>query len=325
MQGLNRIGVLTSGGDAPGMNACLRAIVRTGIFYGREVVGIEDGYDGLIKGNMVPMSLRSVGNIIQRGGTILGSSRSEEFMTKAGRKTAHEKMEAWNLSSLIVLGGDGTLAGAAELSKEFSINTIGVPCTIDNDIVGTDFSIGFDTALNTAVEAIDKIRDTADSHDRVFMIEVMGRNTGHIALETALAAGAEYAIIPEAPFDPKPLVAKITAGIDRGKSGSIVVVAEKDTPGWVFEIAKIVKAKIKRDVRSAILGHLQRGGSPSVVDRNLASRLGAKAVELIVANKNRVMVGVRSNQMVEVDFKDVIGKREHADLEKLKLIDILSM
>jgi 6-phosphofructokinase 1 len=320
-----KIGVLTSGGDAPGMNAALRAIVRTAIYHGWDVLGIRNGYDGLIKGNVIPLGLGSVGNIIQRGGTILGTSRSKEFRTKDGRKRAYQLLKAWDVNSLVTLGGDGTMTGAGILSKEFPISVVGIPCTIDNDLRGTDFAIGYDTAVNTAVECIDKIRDTADSHGRVFVIEVMGRNTGHLALETALAVGAEFAVIPEAPLKTKNLIAKIREGVNRGKTGSIVIVAEKDRPGWALVLAEIIEKSIRRDVRAAVLGHLQRGGSPTSSDRNLASRLGARAVELIIKGESRVMVGSCCGEIVQSTFAQVVGKRRYADLEKLRLVDILSI
>jgi 6-phosphofructokinase 1 len=307
------------------MNACLRAIVRTAIFHGCETLGIQNGYDGLLRGSIVPLSLRSVGNIIQRGGTFLGSSRSEEFRTKRGRKRAWDVIQQWNITSLITLGGDGTLTGAGILSKEFPINVIGIPCTIDNDLYGTDLAIGFDTAVNTAVQCIDKIRDTADSHGRVFIVEVMGRNTGHLALETALAVGAEFVVIPEAPLKPKSLIAKIQAGIERGKAGSIVIVAERHEPGNAIALSQLIKKHIKRDVRAAILGHLQRGGSPTSTDRNLASSLGARAVELILKGQNRVMVGLRCDEVHHVPFSEVLGRRRRSDLKMLKLVDMLSI
>lgn len=320
-----KIGVLTSGGDSPGMNSALRAIVRSSIFHGWDVLGIRNGYDGLIKGNVVPLGLGSVGNIIQRGGTILGTSRSKEFRSREGRKQAFNLLKAWDVNALITLGGDGTMAGAGCLSKEFDINVVGLPCTIDNDLYGTDFSIGYDTAVNTAVQCIDKIRDTADSHGRVFVIEVMGRNTGHLALETALAVGAEFVVIPEAPLKTNNLIKKIQEGVNRGKTGSIVIVAEKDRPGWALVLAEIIEKSIKRDVRAAVLGHLQRGGSPTSRDRNLASRLGSRAVELILKNKTRVMVGSHCDEIVETPFSQIIGKRRPANLEKLRLVDMLSI
>lgn len=325
MKDFGRLGILTSGGDSPGMNAALRAIVRSAHFYGLEVVGIRDGFDGLIKGKLAPLTLRSVGNIIQRGGTFLGTSRSQEFRTKKGREQAYRVLKAWNISALITLGGDGTMMGAGILSKEFPIQVVGIPCTIDNDLFGTDLSIGFDSAVNTAVQCIDKIRDTADSHGRVFIVEVMGRNTGHIALETALAVGAEYVVIPEAPLNLKKLVGKIQAGIDRGKTGSLVIVAEREHPGHAIELAQKVMKFIHRDVRAATLGHLQRGGSPTSTDRNLASRLGAYAVDALLNRKTRIMVGLHHDELKLVPFNVVIGKRRKADLERLKLVHRLSI
>jgi 6-phosphofructokinase 1 len=325
MPKLDKIAVLTSGGDAPGMNACLRAIVRTAIFHKASVLGIQNGYDGLIRGEGLQLNLRSVGNIIQRGGTFLRSSRSKEFRTKEGRRLAYENLKNWGVGSLIVLGGDGTLTGADTFSKEFPIRVMGIPCTIDNDLFGTDLAIGFDTAVNTAVECIDKIRDTADSHGRVFVVEVMGRNTGHLAIETALAAGAEFAIVPEVPFSAKKLISKIQAGIDRGKAGSIVIVAERQQPGEAIELSKLIGKSIKRDVRTAILGHLQRGGSPSSIDRNLGSRLGSHAVELLLKKKNRLMVGMQCGKLTTISISKVMGKRHSMDIQKLKLVDMLSI
>lgn len=320
-----RLGVLTSGGDAPGMNACLRAIVRSGIYQGFQVIGVQNGYEGLIEGRFVPLMLRSVGNIIQRGGTILGSSRSEEFRTKAGRKAAYENLKAARISKLICLGGDGTLQGAKILSEEYPVRVMGIPVTIDNDILGTDLAIGFDSAVNTAVQCIDKIRDTADSHGRVFVIEVMGRNTGHLALEVALAAGAEYVVLPEVQFRPKSLVSKIKKGIDRGKMGSIVIVAERGQPGFVFEVAKTISRAIKRDVRSLVLGHLQRGGSPTSTDRNIAAMMGAEAVSRLLAGKNREMVGVVGRRAAATPLRNVIGKNRPVEVSRRELIERLSI
>ncbi|MBN8555248.1 MAG: 6-phosphofructokinase [Deltaproteobacteria bacterium] len=321
-----KIAVLTSGGDAPGMNACLRAIVRSAIFHKAEVMGIQNGYDGLIRGDGIELNLRSVGNIIQRGGTFLRSSRSKNFRTKEGRRRAYENLKKWGVDSLITLGGDGTLTGAEIFSREFPIRVIGIPCTIDNDLFGTDLAIGFDTAVNTAVECIDKIRDTADSHGRVFVVEVMGRNTGHLALETALAVGAEFVVVPEVPLKLKSLISKIQAGIDRGKAGSIIILAERDRPGEAIKLSESIRKSIKRDVRAAILGHLQRGGSPSSIDRNLGSRLGAHAVELLLLKKkNRRMVGVECGHLTDVGISEVMGKRHSVDIAKLKLVDQLSI
>lgn len=321
----NRLAVLTSGGDAPGMNACLRAVVRTGIFYGSEVLGIRNGYEGLIQNQLSVMNVGSVGNIIQRGGTLLGTSRSKEFRSIAGRKKAYEVLKAWRVNQLIVLGGDGTLTGAGFLSKEHPIKVVGIPCTIDNDLYGSDMAIGFDTAINTAVTCIDKIRDTADSHGRVFVIEVMGRNTGHLALETALAVGAEFVVVPEIKLKPKSLIQKIQAGIERGKTGSIIIVAEGDESGKGMVLAALIRKHIKRDVRAAILGHLQRGGSPTSKDRNLASELGVAAVEVALAGKNRVMVGLMNGRVVTNSFSKVIHARHRVNLERFRLVDMLSI
>ena len=320
-----RIGVLCSGGDAPGMNACIRSVVRTAYRYKAEVIGIRNGFHGMIADDVVPLSLRSVGNIIQRGGTILGTSRSKEFFTREGRKKAYKNLEALGVDQLVVLGGDGSMNGAAELSKEYSVKVVGVPCTIDNDLDGTDFSIGFHTAVETAVQSIDKIRDTADSHGRVFLIEVMGKNTGHIALETALACGAEYAVVPEVRFKLSALVKKIEAGVGRGKTGSIVIVSEKAKPGYVLELAELLAPKISVDVRTMILGHLQRGGSPESFDRNLASRFGAMAVELLQKSKTRVMTGIRCDRMQAVPFSHIVGRKKPAATDVLELIDSLSV
>lgn len=323
-KGIDRLAVLTSGGDAPGMNACIRAIVRTAFQRGISVLGVRQGFEGLIQGEVTPLSLRSVGNIIQRGGTILGSSRSVDFRKPAGRKQAFEQMKEWGVSHLICLGGDGTLTGAKLFSEEFPIKVVGVPCTIDNDLYGTDFSIGYDTAVETAVQCIDKIRDTADSHGRVFLIEVMGKETGHLAVETGLAVGAEFLVIPEIPFRLSKLEQKIQSGIRRGKAGSIVIVAEKKKPGWVLEMAKDLEKKLSREVKTMILGHLQRGGSPSARDRNLASEFGAYAVELLVNGKNREMTIVRGGDFSSLAFRQCIGKSRKIDESKVKLLDVLS-
>lgn len=318
------LAVLTSGGDAPGMNACVRAVVRAGIFHGCEVLGIQNGYDGLIQGQAIPLSLRSVANIIQRGGTFLGSSRSKEFRTPAGRKKAWEFLQSQNVTGLIVLGGDGTLRGAQIFGKEFSMPIIGIPVTIDNDLFGTDVSIGFDTAVNTAVQCIDKIRDTADSHGRVFVIEVMGRNTGHLALEVALGVGAEFVIIPEMPFKKEKLISKIQRGIRRGKSGNIIIVAERNRSGWAMDLSKQLQKFIPRDIRTLVLGHLQRGGSPTSTDRNMGSRFGAKAVKLILQKKSDTLVGIHKGKVCAIPFSKVLSRRRPAEKELLKLVDVLS-
>lgn len=321
-----RLGILCSGGDAPGMNACIRSIVRNAFYNRIEVLGIKNGFEGLVQDELYPLSLRSVGNIIQRGGTVLGSSRCPEFQTKKGRKKAAQTMDRYQMDKLVVLGGDGSMAGAALLSKEHGYQVIGIPCTIDNDLEKTDFSIGFDTSVQTAVECIDKIRDTADSHGRIFLIEVMGKSTGHIAIETGLAVGAEFVVLPEKKFSLPRLIEKLEAGKQRGKTGSIVIVAEKKEPGVVLEIANMLVKKTSRtDVRTMILGHLQRGGSPSQFDRNLAARMGDSAVRAFLENENRVMVGVQNGKMCFVDFSKVVGKKKPADVSNLELINRLSI
>lgn len=307
------------------MNACIRAVVRAAHAHDVEVLGVRNGFQGLIEGEFLPLSLRSVGNIIQRGGTILGSSRSKDFRTKAGRQRAFQNLHELGADKLIVLGGDGSMMGAGLLSEEHSVSVIGIPCTIDNDIPGTDLCIGFDTAVQTAVDCIDKIRDTADSHGRVFVIEVMGRNTGHIAIETGLAAGAEFVMIPEKKSSAAQLVKKISEGAARGKTGSIVIVAEGQRPGQSLKIAEALGKKVPRQVRTLILGHLQRGGSPSPADRNLASQFGAYAVELALQCKNKKMTGIENGRLISVDFSKIIGKRQKVSFEKLKLIDMLSV
>jgi 6-phosphofructokinase 1 len=312
-----RIAILTSGGDSPGMNACIRAIVRSASFRSWEVYGVRRGYQGLVEGDFALLTLRSVGNIIQRGGTILGSSRSAEFRSVKGRALAFRELHAVGVTHLIVLGGDGTMAGAAALSKEHPIKVIGVPCTIDNDIPETDLALGFDTAVETAVECVDKIRDTADSHGRVFVVEVMGKRSGPV--------GAEFAIIPEKNFKFQRLVEKIRSGIDRGKKGSIIIVAEGKKPGLAMSMASRLRKYLNVEVRDLILGHLQRGGSPSRLDRNLGSRLGDFAVQLVASNKTRMMTAWQQGQPVAVSFDRVAGRRKQAQLEDLALIDRLSI
>jgi len=320
-----RVAILTSGGDSPGMNACIRAIVRSATYRSWEVFGVRRGYQGLVEGDFIPMPLRSVGNIIQRGGTILGSSRSADFRTIEGRRSAFQELSALGISNLVVMGGDGTLKGASVFSNEFPIRVVGIPCTIDNDLPGTDLALGFDSAVETAVECVDKIRDTADSHGRVFIIEVMGKVSGHLALETSLAVGAEFALIPEKKFELNKLVAKIRAGIERGKKGSIVIVAEGKKPGLSQVIAERLQKHLNAEVRHLVLGHLQRGGSPSRLDRNLGSRFGDYAVQLLGAKKNRVMTVWRSGGLGYVDFSKISGKRRQPELETLSLIDRLSI
>lgn len=296
---MKRIGVLTSGGDAPGMNAAIRAVVRTAIYNGLEVYGIKHGYTGLIDGQFEKMNVLSVGNIIQRGGTILKTTRSEEFKTFTGRKIAAQRLEEFKIEGLVAIGGDGTFRGACELHKEWGIKIIGIPGTIDNDLYGTDYTIGFDTAVNTAVECIDKIKDTAQSLERIFFVEVMGRASGFIAFDAGIAGGAEEIIIPETKTDLKELWHKLKAGIDRGKLSNIILVAEGDEAGGALDIAKKFREISGIDYRVTILGHIQRGGSPTAYDRLLASKLGVRAVDCFLQGKHNIMVGDVGRKIVE--------------------------
>ncbi len=322
--GIGHIGVFTSGGDSPGMNAAIRAVVRTACFNGIRVSGIIGGYDGLVKAQLRPFGPRDVSNIIQRGGTILRSARSEAFRTIEGRSSAARTLAEHGIDALVAIGGDGTFAGAEVLHAEHGTKVIGLPGTIDNDLAGTDRTIGFDTAVNTAVEAIDKIRDTASSHDRLFFVEVMGRDTGFIALASALAAGAEYAMVPEKLQSIDELV-KVLEEASESKSSSIVVVAEGDEQGGAFEIARKVKDRIDGfDIRVAVLGHLLRGGSPSVQDRILASQLGVAAVEGLLAGEFNVMAGVVNSKVVLTPFRDAIDGQKNPDPELLRLIALLA-
>lgn len=320
---MQKIGVLTSGGDAPGMNAAVRAVVRKAIYHGVEVVGIKRGYAGFVEGDMAPMNRSSVADIIQRGGTVLRTSRSEEFRTPEGRALAFENVERYGLQGLVVIGGDGSFRGAKLFAEEYNIPVIVIPGTIDNDINGTDYSIGFDTAVNTAVGAIDKIRDTATSHERTFVIEVMGRDSGFIALSAGLAGGAETVIIPEQPVDVEVICKKVTKGFKQGKLHSIIVVAEGAIRG--IELSKQIKAQTGFECKPIILGHLLRGGSPTVFDRDLASRMGAKAVELLLSKVNCQMVGTLRGDIVGVDFAEVIAIKKPIDLEMYRLVDILAI
>lgn len=307
------------------MNACIRAVVRRAWSSDVEVIGVRNGFEGLIQGDFFPMSLRSVGNIIQRGGTILGSSRSKAFRSKVGRQKAYKELQAVQTDGLIVLGGDGSIKGGQIFSQEFPIKLSTVPCTIDNDLWGTDLSIGFESAAQTIIDCVDKVRDTADSHGRVFLIEVMGRHSGHLALATALGVGAEYVVVPERRFRIGDLVKKIKAGIQRGKTGSIIIVSEGERPGLVLGMAEQLTKKLERDVRSLVLGHLQRGGGPSVNDRNLASEFGSLAVDLLLKGKNRRMAAVRGGKLCDLGLEQVLKNKKTIDLERLKLIEALSV
>ncbi len=323
---IQSIAVMTSGGDAPGMNAALRAVVRTAVFYKMDPYGIYRGYEGLIEGDIERFTARKVSNIINRGGTILKTARSKEFRTVEGRKKAYEQLKKHNIDALIVIGGDGSFTGAKIFSEEFDFPVIGIPGTIDNDIFGTDFTIGFDTASNTATEAIDKIRDTASSHNRLFFIEVMGRNAGFLALYSGIAGGAEEILIPEENIGIDKLVESLRRSKRAGKTSSIVVVAEGDKTGQnVFELAKYVEQNLKEyEARVVIVGHIQRGGSPTTFDRVLASRLGVKAVEILLDGKRDVMVGVKNNRVETTSLTDAIQLQRTINKELINISDILT-
>lgn len=324
LQDMKRIGVFTSGGDAPGMNAAIRAVVRTALYYGVEVKGIMNGYEGLINDDIIDMNSRSVANIIQRGGTILKTSRSERFRTAEGRAIAAENVRKHGIEGLVAIGGNGTFTGAGIFCKETGLTVMGVPGTIDNDLYGTDYTIGFDTAINTAIEAIDKIRDTADSHNRVFLVEVMGRHAGFIAMDVGIGGGAEAILIPEVKTDLDHLVQMFTDDKKRKKSFSILVVAEGDDEGGAFEIAEKLKARIPGfDPKVTVLGHIQRGGTPSAYDRLLASRLGSAAVVELLEGSSNKMVGIVSNELMLTTFEDAIEKCRPVDTGMLKLAEIL--
>ncbi len=323
---VNKIAVFTSGGDAPGMNAALRAVVRTASHYNIECYGVREGFNGLIHDDFTKMGPRSVKNIITEGGTILKSARSKEFMTKEGRQKAYDNCVKHGIEALVCIGGDGTFTGAKVFNEEFDIKVIGVPGTIDNDIFGTDNTIGYDTALNTAMEAIDKIRDTATSHNRVFFVEVMGRDAGFIALNSGIASGALDILIPERKDSIEDLFATFEKAEKAGKSSSIVVVAEGEQLGSIYDIAKATKAGFPDyDIRVAILGHIQRGGSPSCADRVLASRLGYGAVVGLMQGKTNVMAGLQSNRLTYTPIEEAIKKHNEIDQDLLKISEILAI
>jgi 6-phosphofructokinase 1 len=322
---VSRIAVLTSGGDSPGMNAAVRAVVRTGLYYGLEVYGIMRGYQGLIEDDIYKMESRSVANIIQRGGTILKTARCKEFYDPEGRKKAYSILKKRGIDALVVIGGDGSFRGATQLSKEHDFPCIGIAGTIDKDIVGTDFTIGFDTAVNTAVEAIDKIRDTADAHDRLFIVEVMGRDAGYIALHSGIATGAESILIPERKTDIESVITSLVEKERRKKLVNIIVVAEGDEYGGANEIAKVVKERLPHiDTKVCILGHIQRGGSPSCLDRLMASRMGYHAVESLLSGRFNVFVGILNNRVNYVPLENVGKKKGKINEEWLKIVKILA-
>ena len=324
---IKKIGVLTSGGDAPGMNAAIRAVVRASVYHKLDCVGIYRGYEGLIEGDFKNLNARSVKNIINRGGTVLKSARSKEFFLKEGRLTAYNNLKERGIDALITIGGDGTFAGASVFSNEFDIPIIGIPGTIDNDINGTDFTIGYDTALNTVVEAIDKIRDTANSHNRLFLVEVMGRDAGDIALNAGIGAGAEEILIPEQDMGRGRLIASLKKSKKSGKTSSIIVVSEGDQIGKnIFKLASYIEDNLTGyEVRVTVLGHIQRGGSPSCFDRVLASRLGVKAVDALIDNQKNMMIGIRHNKLIYVPFIETLKTSKELDLELIRVADITSL
>src|SRR5690606_22052153 len=324
---IGKIGVFTSGGDAPGMNAAIRAVVRACAYYKKEAYGIMRGYEGMIEGDLVKLGPRSVGNIIQRGGTILKTARSDEFRTPEGRKRAFENLKAEGIDALVAIGGDGTFTGLHKFYEEYQIPSICIPGTIDNDLPGTDYTIGYDTATNTAVEAIDKIRDTALSHNRLFFVEVMGRNSGYIAMNSGIAGGATAIIIPEEETTFDQLFAMLGAEKETSKKSNLVVVAEGSKIGDANSLAKRVAERSSYfDIKVTILGHLQRGGTPTYFDRVLASKMGIAAVEGLLNGKKDVMVGVKDNKIVYNDFNTIMAAKYHEiDAESLRIARILSI
>jgi len=323
---IQSVGVLTSGGDAPGMNAAIRAVTRAGISNGMRVYGICRGYKGLISDEIAEFKTDSVSNIIQRGGTILKTARSQEFMTVEGRRLAYENMMKHGIEALIVIGGDGSLTGAGIFANEYNIPVVGLPGTIDNDLNGTDTTIGYDTALNTIMQSMDKIRDTATSHERLFFVEVMGRNCGYLALNSAIASGAEAAIIPEISIEKDQLGELIEQGFRKSKNSSMVLVTESEVTGGAIKLAERVKTEYPQyDVRVTILGHLQRGGSPTAQDRILASRMGIAAIQALLENQRNVMIGIRENEIDYVPFKRAIKKEREISKELLDVLRISSI
>lgn len=322
---VTKIGVLTSGGDSPGMNACIRAVVRTGIYNGMEMFGIMKGYSGMVDDEIIPMEGRSVANIIQRGGTILKTSRCKEFFTVEGRKKAYDNLKKRGINGLVIIGGDGSFRGAQIFSKEYDIPCIGLPGTIDKDIAGSDFTIGFDTAVNTAVEAIDKIRDTAEAHDRLFIIEVMGRDAGYIALHSGISTGAENILIPERKTDIETIISQLAEKERRHKLVNLIVVAEGEEFGGANEVAKAVKERLPLlEVRVCILGHIQRGGAPSCMDRMIASRMGFHAVESLLQGRHNVFVGIVNNKMNYIPLDEAVKKKQRINEEWMNIVKILA-
>ena len=322
-----RIGVLTSGGDAPGMNACIRAVVRASIYHKIIPFGIREGYSGLIEGDIIEMDASSVKHIIHQGGTILKSARSKEFMTDEGMEKAWQNVKKYDLDGLVVIGGDGTFKGAMAFGAKYSFPIVGIPGTIDNDIYGTDQTVGFDTAINTVVDAVDKIRDTATSHNRLFFIEVMGRDAGFIALNSGIAAGAEEILIPEKDRDVEHLFESLERTSQRNKSSRLVIVAEGDKNGNVYDLERQVKDRVgdRYETKVTILGHIQRGGRPTCIDRVLASRLGVRAVEALIEGQHYVMIGTRNKKIVYTNFEQATKQNPEMDEELLRVANIISI
>jgi len=323
---IHRIAVFTSGGDAPGMNAAIRAVVRTASYHDLHIYGIMHGYEGMVNGNIKRLEKGDVANIIHRGGTILKTARSQAFRTPEGRQKAYDSLQAHDIDALVAIGGDGTFTGATIFNEEFGVPVVGVPGTIDNDLYGTDYTIGFDTAVNTAIEAVDRIRDTADSHNRLFFVEVMGRHTGFIALNTGIGSGAGGIMIPESASDVDALLSRLNKMKMRNKLFSLVVVAEGNENGNAQALAKLVSEKFDGfETKVTIIGHLQRGGAPSALDRLLASRMGFAAVEGLIKGESNVMAGVQKNEVVYIPFADAIGKVKAPDPELIRMSEIISL
>ncbi|MBD1429947.1 MULTISPECIES: 6-phosphofructokinase [Sphingobacterium] len=326
MKKINRIGVFTSGGDAPGMNAAIRAVVRTAIYNDIAVTGIYHGYQGMIEGSFIEMNRRSVSSIIQKGGTILKSARCLEFKTKEGRQLAYNNLQEQGIDALVAIGGDGTFTGADFFSKEYDIPVMCIPGTIDNDLYGTDYTLGYDTANNTVIEAIDKIRDTASSHSRVFFVEVMGRDSGCIALNAGIGGGAEAILLPELNSGIDSLIEELEFAESRKKTSMIVIIAEGDKNGGAYNVAKIVKEKINHlDIKVSILGHLQRGGAPSSFDRVLATRMGYNAVNELIKGNTRGTLGIRGNQIIITPLEEALNNKEFKlDEELLEIANVMN-
>lgn len=326
MYSIKTIGILTSGGDAPGMNAALRAVTRAAIFNGIKVKAIMRGYKGMVTNEIVEFKTQNVSNIIQHGGTIIKTARCDEFKTKEGRQLAYDNLKSHEIDALVVLGGDGTFTGARIFAQEFNFPIVGVPCTIDNDLYGTDFTIGYDTALNTVIDAVDKIRDTASSHERLFFVEVMGRDAGFLALNAAIASGAEAAVIPEVSIKDDMLSEVIKNGFRKSKNSSIVLVAESEVTGGAAGVAERVKKEHPEyDVRVVVLGHMQRGGTPSAQDRILASRMGAAAIEALLEEQRNLMVGIVNDEIVYVPFTKAIRDDKPINMKLISTLRTLSI